>query len=58
VANAELSIENQIAYLDAILQYDQQKLQSCNPFLGISVEAILMAIRKSLVELQEIKNKK
>ncbi|MFA5299751.1 MAG: hypothetical protein WC389_16320 [Lutibacter sp.] len=54
---AELELSNQIAYIDSILFYNTEKLQACNPFLNVSVASILISIRKSLIELQDIKKK-
>lgn len=51
---AELKIADQIKWLDSILFFDKEKCLACNPFIGISTEALLLEIRKSLVRLQDI----
>jgi hypothetical protein len=58
VGNAELDIQQQIAFLESILWFNKEQLQVMNPFLAISTEAILVSIRSSLIELQGIKAKK
>jgi len=55
---AELNIDQQIAFLDSVLWFDAERNQILNPFLGCSTESLLASIRKSLVELKTLKDKK
>ncbi len=52
---AELNLDQQISYVESILQYDQQRNIILNPFIGCSTESLLVSIRNSLVELKTIK---
>jgi len=51
---SELPLKEQINYVDGFLMFDQTTNQCLNPFIGISNEAILLSIRKSLVDYKEL----
>jgi hypothetical protein len=53
---AELNLDQQISYVESILQYDKQRNVILNPFVGCSTESLLVSIRNSLVELKALKN--
>jgi len=58
MANAQLELEHQIDYIESKLGWNEELHQSCDPFIGVNAMAILESIRKSLIELKEIKEKK
>jgi hypothetical protein len=56
--SAELTLQQQISYIEGFLMYDSKEMLVLNPFIGISNVALLIGIRKSLIELESLKNKK
>ena len=54
---AELTVDQQISYVDSFLMFDQTLNDALNPFVGTSNGAVLKEIRKSLVELKTLKSK-
>ena len=55
---AELSLDAQVSYIDAYLMYEPKEQLVLNPFIGMSNSALMLEIRKSLIELRGIKEGK
>jgi hypothetical protein len=51
----ELTLDQQIKFIEAYLMFDAKENLVCNPFIAISNVTILTEIRKSLIELKESK---
>jgi len=51
----ELTLDQQISYIESILQWDENSNKMLNPFIGCSTESLLRSIRSSLVELKSLK---
>lgn len=56
--NAELSVDQQIKYIESFLMYDIKEMEILNPFIGLSNGALLKEVRKSLIELKSLKEVK